>query len=78
MTRSTPVDTAGREIPASAWSGTSLDPDSAKRPVVRELSTKLAWAIGSTMHVTYGEKTKIKRWADDTALAMYRSYHKRG
>lgn len=40
--------------------------------VRRELSTKLVWAVHSTLHVSgYGHWTKLRKWADRMAEQMY-------
>jgi len=57
--------------------GLALDQDWRERPIVKELSTKLAWAIGSTLHITYGERSKTKVWAEDLALKIYQNHHQR-
>jgi len=57
--------------------GNAIDQDWRERPVVKELATKLAWAIGSTLHITYGERSKTKRWAEELALRVYQSYKRR-
>jgi len=54
----------------------SLDPDWRNRPVVKELSTKLAWAIGSTLHITYKENSQTHKWAEELALRVYQAYKK--
>lgn len=61
----------------NARAGTALSEDWRERPVVKELATKLAWSIGSTLHITYGERSKTKRWAEDLALRIYQSHHQR-
>lgn len=38
---------------------------------MKELSTKLCWAVGSTLHVGYGKRTKLRTWADDLAHRLY-------
>lgn len=63
-------------VSTPARSGSSLSPDFAERPIVKELATKLSWSIGSTLHITYGERTSIKRWAEDLALKIYTKYHR--
>lgn len=60
---------AGRDLPAAP--GSSLDPDWRNRPIVKELSTKLAWAIGSTLHITYKESSQTHKWAEELALRVY-------
>jgi len=62
----------------SAPSGKSsaLDPDWRQRPIVKELGTKLAWAIGSTLHTTYGERSKTHKWAEELALRVYQAHKK--
>lgn len=39
--------------------------------VKKELSTKLCWAVGSTLHVSYGKRTRLRKWADDLAERLY-------
>ncbi len=61
--------------PTTVWQGHSaLDPNWSNRPVVKELATKLAWAVGSTLHITYGERTKVNIWAVELALRVYQDY----
>lgn len=43
---------------------------------MRELATKLAWAIGSTLHITYGEKGQTHKWAEELALRVYVAHKK--
>lgn len=62
----------------SVTRGDALDPDWSQRPIVKELATKLAWAIGSTLHTTYKEKSKTHKWAEELALRIYLSYHNKG
>jgi len=64
----------GRTI---AQIGSALDPNWSERPVVKELATKLAWAVGSTLHITYGEHTKVNSWAVELALQVYQNYKAR-
>jgi len=59
---------------ASGRNGRALDPDITQRPIVKELATKLAWAIGSTLHITYGERTRIKEWAEELAPRLYQGF----
>jgi hypothetical protein len=54
--------------------GNALARDHSERPIVKELSTKIAWAVGSTLHLSYGERTKLKDWAADLALRVYDSH----
>jgi len=61
----------GRTIAAI---GSALDSNWSERPVVKELATKLAWAYGSTLHITYGEHTKVNTWAVELALQVYQNY----
>lgn len=65
-------------MPANAApkTGGALDQDWRHRPIVKELSTKLAWAIGSTLHTTYGEKTQTFKWAEELALRLYVQHKK--
>lgn len=38
----------------------------------KELSTKLVWAVSSSLHVGgYGHWTKLRKWADRLAEQMY-------
>lgn len=37
----------------------------------RELSTKLCWAVGSTLHVSYGKRTALREWGDRLADRLY-------
>lgn len=62
--------------PARAPSGHALDDDWRNRPVVKELSTKLAWAIGSSLHITYKERSQTHKWAEELALRVYQAHKK--
>ena len=42
-----------------------------REAVREELATKLAWAVGSTLHVGYGRKTHLRRWALGMAERLY-------
>jgi len=33
-------------------------------PVQKELRDKLAWSVGTTLHLPYGRKTPVMIWAD--------------
>jgi len=57
--------------------GIALARELSDRPIVKELATKLAWALGSTMHITYGERSKIKIWAEYLAVQLYQNYSDR-
>lgn len=39
--------------------------------VKRELATKLAWAVGSTLHVGYSNKGTVREWAERMAERLY-------
>lgn len=54
----------------------ALADDWRERPIVKELATKLAWAIGSTLHITYGEKGQTHKWAEELALRVYQAHKK--
>jgi len=56
--------------------GAALDANWRNRPIVKELSTKLAWAIGSTLHITYGERSQTHKWAEELALRVYQAHKK--
>jgi len=58
----------------TARTGSALAQNLSERPVVKELATKLAWAVGSTLHITYGERTKTNIWAAELALKVYQKY----
>jgi len=72
-----PGSTQPSTRPTTARTGSALDPNWSERPVVKELATKLAWAIGSTLHITYGERTKTHTWAAELALRVYQNYKSR-
>jgi len=61
----------------TARTGSALATNLGERPVVKELVTKLAWAVGSTLHITYGERTKLHTWAESLALRVYQNYNGR-
>jgi len=56
--------------------GRALDDNWRERPIVKELSTKLAWAIGSTLHITYAERSQTHKWAEELALRVYVAHKK--
>lgn len=62
----------------AARTGSALASNYRDRPIVKELSTKLAWAVGSTLHITYGERSKTKEWAEDLACRLYSSHPAHG
>jgi len=61
---------------APARSGVALSQDWSERPILKELATKLAWAIGSTLHITYAEKSQTHKWAEELALRVYVAHKK--
>lgn len=63
-------------VTSPATDGRALSSNWRERPVVKELATKLAWAIGSTLHTTYGEKSKTHAWAEELALRVYQAHKK--
>jgi hypothetical protein len=40
----------------------------------KELSTKLAWSVGSTLGLTYGRRSKVLEWASERAAYIIRHY----
>lgn len=39
--------------------------------VKKELATKLAWAVGSTLHTSYSKKGPLREWADRMASRLW-------
>lgn len=70
------ITTVSADRAAPAASGSALDSNWKNRPVVKELATKLAWAIGSTLHITYGERSQTYKWAQELALRVYMAHKK--
>ena len=40
--------------------------------VIKEMTTKLAWAVGSTVHVAYGRKSSLRASCREIAEDFYR------
>lgn len=72
----TATDARGMGPGSGAGVSSALDQDWRNRPIVKEMSTKLAWAIGSTLHTTYGEKGATYKWAEELALRIYTAHKK--
>lgn len=53
--------------------GTTRQAGSTAEATNKELTQKLIWAVYSSLHVGgYGQWTKLRRWAESTAVTLYR------
>jgi len=62
---------------SSPRSGVALHATLEERPIVKEMTTKLAWSIGSTLHLTYGQRTALREWCEELAVKVYNNWRAR-
>ena len=64
----TPGEVQALERRAAAREG----PEALAEQVIKEMTTKLAWAVGSTVHVAYGRKSSLRGACREIAEDFYR------
>ena len=65
---------AGSSTSAVAPTGPTQRVSGDTNALYKELSTKLAWSVGSTFGLDYGRRSRIHQWAQARAQALVEAY----